>query len=306
MNGKNDSLRTVVFLCLVAALPAPKRAAWYNDGEMGGDTLSIKLVLSDIDGTLINDAGAIPAANRTAIRAFVAAGGQFCLASARPPRAMTALAQSLGLTVPLVSLNGALITTVTPQGTFTILHDQPLPAGAAAQITGLVTSKHLPISVNYMAGLDWIVAENDAWVRQEVAITGFAPTSFNAASLMLTKKPVHKLLCMGAPAAINQLEAAITAAGLAVAVSRSKPTYLEITHPQVSKAAALAFLTQHFGLEQAATMAIGDGDNDQPMIKAAGVGIAMGNGLPGALAAADHVVADNNHAGVAEALTRFA
>ena len=57
--------------------------------------------------------------------------------------------------------------------------------------------------------------------------------------------------------------------------------------PQVSKGNAMAFVAEHFGIPLAQTMAIGDQDNDIAMLRAAGVGVAMGNATRGAQAVAD-------------------
>ncbi|MBV8151392.1 MAG: HAD-IIB family hydrolase, partial [Candidatus Eremiobacteraeota bacterium] len=88
-------------------------------------------------------------------------------------------------------------------------------------------------------------------------------------------------------------------------VTRSIPEYIEVLDPKVNKGAALAAVARHYGVGLEETLAIGDSWNDEPLLRAAGVGVAMGNSPPELLAVADAVVGDVFHDGVAEALERF-
>lgn len=80
---------------------------------------------------------------------------------------------------------------------------------------------------------------------------------------------------------------------------------MEINAPGVSKAKGLRALCAHLGLGLAECVAVGDADNDVDMLEAAGFGVAMGNALPAAKAAAGAVVSDCDHDGCAEAIERF-
>ena len=88
-------------------------------------------------------------------------------------------------------------------------------------------------------------------------------------------------------------------------VLRSQKDHLEFTHPLASKESALRQLAGLLKIEPTATMAIGDEQNDLGMIKAAGIGVAMGNAVPQLRAIADQVTADNNHNGVGEAILKW-
>ena len=82
-------------------------------------------------------------------------------------------------------------------------------------------------------------------------------------------------------------------------------TDLEITSDRADKGEALLALGSMLGLRQEEIMAIGDGNNDLGLMKAAGLSIAMGNSDPDVLEAADHVTEDNEHDGVAQAIRRY-
>ena len=70
--------------------------------------------------------------------------------------------------------------------------------------------------------------------------------------------------------------------------------------------AGLLALAEHLGIAPGETMAIGDNSNDVPMIRAAGLGVAVANASEEARAAAGYVCDDDNNAGgVAEAIERF-
>ena len=84
----------------------------------------------------------------------------------------------------------------------------------------------------------------------------------------------------------------------------SAPHNIELNTPAANKGAALLALADALGISQAQTMAVGDGLNDLSMIRAAGVGVAMGNAHPDVSAAADLVCADCDHDGAAEAIEK--
>ena len=106
-----------------------------------------RLILSDIDGTLLNSKHELTVGVKQAIQHYVAAGGTFVLASARPPLAMTALAQQMGLAVPLVSLNGAVIAQPTDDKKLKVLATTPWPAGIAAKVYTALFSLTLSLNV---------------------------------------------------------------------------------------------------------------------------------------------------------------
>lgn len=80
---------------------------------------------------------------------------------------------------------------------------------------------------------------------------------------------------------------------------------LEFTAAGVSKATGLQFLGDYLGLTLAQTMAIGDSENDAEMLRAAGLGVAMGNAYPQVKALANAVTDDNESDGVAKAIQKY-
>ena len=88
-------------------------------------------------------------------------------------------------------------------------------------------------------------------------------------------------------------------------VTRSNPEFGEMLDPRVDKGIALRLVAERFGIPLSRVMAIGDSYNDLPLLRAAGIAVAMGSAPPELRAEADAVVADVEHDGVAEALERF-
>ena len=85
-------------------------------------------------------------------------------------------------------------------------------------------------------------------------------------------------------------------------VVRTAPFYLEILPSSINKGKGLLDICSYLGIQPADTVAFGDSENDIPMLKAAGCGIAMENGEPAVKAAADMVTKSNNSDGIAFAL----
>lgn len=88
-------------------------------------------------------------------------------------------------------------------------------------------------------------------------------------------------------------------------VSSSIPNNLEVNARGVTKASGLLALAAHLGLTRGQLMACGDSGNDLAMLRAAGLGVAMGNAEPAVKAAAAYVTATNQEDGVAQAIERF-
>ena len=80
---------------------------------------------------------------------------------------------------------------------------------------------------------------------------------------------------------------------------------LEFSPTEANKGTGMLALAELLGVPREATMAVGDADNDLPMLRDAGLGVAMGNANERVRAAADVVVADNDHGGVAEAICTY-
>lgn len=89
------------------------------------------------------------------------------------------------------------------------------------------------------------------------------------------------------------------------AISSSLPINIEINAADATKGHALAFLTRHLGLKKEETLAFGDGTNDISMLLEAGTGVAMGNGAPEVLKAADRITDTNDEDGLAKVLEEY-
>lgn len=90
-----------------------------------------------------------------------------------------------------------------------------------------------------------------------------------------------------------------------VTITRCEVSSIEFTCPGVDKGTGLASLASKLGLDISQAIAVGDADNDLAMLRAAGLGVAMGNAIPAAVEAADVQVDDNDHGGCAEAVRRY-
>ena len=91
-----------------------------------------------------------------------------------------------------------------------------------------------------------------------------------------------------------------------ITVVPSHPILIEGLPRGMDKSVGLAWLADHYGLKPDEVLAVGDNDNDAGMLRWAGVGVAMGNGSPAALAAADWVAPGVEADGAAVALEKYA
>jgi Cof subfamily protein (haloacid dehalogenase superfamily) len=260
----------------------------------------IRLLVSDVDGTLVRDDKSLPDANRDAILALTAAGVATTLISSRPPSGMFALAETLRLTGPFAGFNGG--TLFDADGRIRFAHR--LEASDAAAMLRLLERSGVALWV-YADGA-WFVGDlENAHLPRERLAAAIEPairTDFAGFGGRIDKivgvSDDHELLLRLESQARSMMRDRVT-------VARSHPYYLDVTHRLANKGDGIAALARAFGVELAQVAALGDMANDLPMFARAGLSVAMGQAPACVQAAANVTAATNEKAGVAEAIARF-
>ncbi len=264
----------------------------------------IKLLCTDIDGTLLNKDRWL--SNRT-VSAFAKAGLPLILASSRPPQAMRYLQEGLGnLGESLIAFNGGLI--IGKDGT--IIENHSFSTEVLAAVVNHHSNNNYNLSI--YSHEHWFTDKEDEWSLREINNTRATPIYQSAAEslhiLNAENLGVHKLMCMGKPAELDALiETLKPSFGEIVHFYRSKDTYVEITPRNIDKAKALKSLLAaeyNFGLE--AVMAFGDNHNDDELIRQVGYGVAVANATDTLKSITDYVSPfTNKEDAVAKAINKF-
>ena len=265
-------------------------------------TFSAKILFSDIDGTLLNSQHEMPQAVAKAIRKVEKQGIPFVFVSARMPKSIRRIQAAAGGHSPVIAYSGALAQD--QEGN--CLFEEIVPAKTAVSICGMANAAFPNICVSIYGGDHWMVLDpEDLWVREEASITGLCAEQGSSWQAICAKIPVHKIFCMGMPSEILRLEKAVLDAFPNCDGYRSKDTYLEIVSSAASKANALRLFCGRYQYPVETSLAFGDYYNDVEMLRAAGLGVAMGNAPEDVKAAADAVTESNDLEGVRRFLERI-
>lgn len=267
----------------------------------------IRLIISDIDGTILDDQHQVDPELKDIIPLLNQEQIPFVLASARSPLGMEPIARELGLgDNPLACYNGALVIKGDPQAYETII-EHPLDKKEIRTFLELVKAEFPSVSINLYSGKDWIADRLDKWVQIEATITGEQPVIQNILLPVLDVLiPIHKLLLIDEAPVIQKLHDYLQTLDFSkTAFYLSKDNYMEVTAKHVSKEQALYEIAQHYQVPLEEVMTVGDNFNDLPMLRLAGLGVAMGNAPEAVKTEANAVTKSNNEHGVAEAIKEY-
>ncbi|GAW29784.1 Cof-type HAD-IIB family hydrolase [Carboxydocella sp. ULO1] len=263
----------------------------------------VKLIAIDLDDTLLRTDCTISPRAQAAIKAASARGVAVTLATGRMYRSARPYALELGLDLPLITYQGALIKSGLSGEE---LWHCPLPPEMAAEIITLAREEgiHANIYLDDHLYVEKATAEAEAY--SQLARVPYTVEEDLRGRILASGQGPSKILLIAEPERLDQLAAALRPRWQGkVQLAKSKDHYLEFTHPEASKGQALIALCRYLDLELKDAMAIGDSFNDLDMIELAGIGVAMGNAKPEVKAIADYVTLANDDDGVAEAIHRF-
>jgi hypothetical protein len=266
----------------------------------GGDSPSIRLVLADVDGTLVTPEKKLTERTVRSVRKLHDAGIMFAITSGRPPRGMQMLVEPLRLQTPIAAFNGGLL--VEPD--MTVLEQRVLPPELVPQIVSMLGAARLDVWV--YRGADWLVRDAQApHVAREAATVQFEPTL--VANFEGLEQDVAKIVGVSDD---HELVASTETSvrerfGEHVSAARSQPYYLDVTHPRANKGEVVALLSRRLGVPPEQIATLGDMPNDVLMFARSGLSIAMGQSDREVQRAARHVTTSNEDEGFANAIERF-
>ena len=260
-------------------------------------SLPFELIALDLDLTLLNEDHQISPRNLEAVRRCRDLGAKVVITSGRMFRCTVPYLHTIGLDTPIIAYNGALIKQ--EQNGDELLHEH-LDTATAQSLVDFCTREAL--NLNYYLDDSLYIAQPNPWADLYAARTG-APLNPVGDLRVFADRAPTKALIVADPARIAALYAQLAPIYAERAyVTISNIEYLEFMPPGVDKAQALSVLAGHYGIPREKVIAFGDADNDTPMIRWAGLGVAMANAKPGALAAAGRIAPAYDADGVAVVL----
>ena len=259
--------------------------------------MTVKLVVSDVDGTLVQPDKSLSPGTIAAAQRLVDAGVTLALVSARPPRGMRWVTEKLALKAPYAGFNGGAL--VGPDGV--VAEWNPAPAELVRRAIELF--RHRSVDTWLFTQDEWLVPdEHGVYVEHEQHTVRFA------ARVVKDFEPyvgqVGKLVGVSDNFTLlaeveRELQAMV---GERATAHRSQTYYLDLTHRNANKGYAVRALARHQGVELSEVAVLGDMVNDVPMFKVAGFSVAMGNGSEETKAQASAQTAANDQEGWAKAI----
>jgi Cof subfamily protein (haloacid dehalogenase superfamily) len=260
----------------------------------------IRLLLADVDGTLVTQDKELTADAIAAVHQLHQAGILFAVTSGRPPRGMAMLVEPLDIQTPIAAFNGGLIV----ERDMTVVEQRVLPLEIVRPVADLMSSFDLTVWI--YRGAEWFVpdpkgphVEREAWtVKFEPKVmTGLDGLTDDVAKIVGVSDD-HDAVTRASEAAQERFGDRVTAAA-------SQPYYLDVTHPRANKGEVVKYLAERYRLATDEIATIGDMPNDVLMFAHSGLSIAMGNADPEVKRAARRVTDTNENEGFAKAVRAY-
>ena len=259
----------------------------------------IRLLLADVDGTLVTNDKALTDRAIAAVHALHDADIIFAVTSGRPPRGMAMLIEPQALKGPIAAFNGGLV--VHPD--MSPIEQKTIPEALVAEIVAVISES---VDTWVYQDADWFITDpHGPHVAKETSTVRFEATVRE--SLEGITANVEKITGVSDDHdAIARVERALRERfGEKVTAARSQPYYVDVTHPEANKGSVVAYLADFYDIAPAQIATIGDMPNDISMFRPSGLSIAMGQSDDEVQDAADQVTASNEEEGFAQAVEDF-
>jgi Cof subfamily protein (haloacid dehalogenase superfamily) len=261
----------------------------------------IRLVLADVDGTLLTDDKVLTEDAKAAVGELRDAGIGFAITSGRPPRGMSMLIEPLKLEGAIAGFNGGVF--VHPD--MSVIESHKLDLNTAKETLKLILDQ----------GLDaWLYTEKD-WLIHDAKAPHVARETWTVKfDAKVVKEFTDDQLkdavkIVGVSDDLDKVAACEKSAqqklGDRASAARSQPYYLDVTSPQANKGGVVMMLAKLNKIQPDEIATIGDMPNDVLMFKKSGLSIAMGNSSDEVKSQASEVTDSNQDEGFAKAVRKF-
>lgn len=268
--------------------------------------MKYKLLVLDVDGTLVDQKGNINRCDTEAVKKAVGAGVTVALSTGRVVQACDRVLKELCLDGYHIFFDGALVSN---PHTGDVIYSKPINKEKVLQTVeySRETSTYLELyakSSFYAEKSNWTDEIHDLFFNVSIMIDDLAVIGKTKEILKMETIARHPEEYEQAKELIKEFEGLLR---FSTASSPAFPgvNFYNILHPEVSKGNALEVLCDYLGITLEETIAIGDGLNDLSLIKTAGLGVAMGNAYPEVKAVADVVTDSVDEGGISKVVSDY-
>ena len=261
---------------------------------------TIRLVIADVDGTLVTQDKVLTARAISAVARLREANVLFAITSGRPPKGMKMLVDALDLSEPISAFNGGVV--INPD--YSVIASHLVPSDLAAEVFRFIGEHGLDVWL--YSDTDWYVLDSNApHVAREQWTVKFPPAVISDFDAHLDR--VVKIVGVSddMPAVVRCEMEMQAWGGARISAERSQPYYMDVTHPNANKGEVVHMLSQLLAIPPEQIATIGDQPNDVLMFTRSGMSIAMGNASMEVQMQATYVTTSNEEEGFANAMERF-
>ncbi len=258
----------------------------------------IKLVATDIDGTILIPEGKFAPTVKSCIKKLCEKGIKVVLVTGRMDKSVRLIADELNLTTPIVSYQGGLV-----KESENVLYERYLTEEQAEKIVEWAKTEKIHIN---LYNNDILYSEEDDYeINRYCSIQHVNHTIKNFSEIK--KDKVNKILAIdySNPERISKYEAELPKIFPDLYIIKSTQYFLEFSNKEASKYCAVKFLQKYWGLKDDEILTIGDQNNDIELLKAGGIKVAMGNATAELKQIADYVTDSVYDDGFIKAIKRF-
>jgi Cof subfamily protein (haloacid dehalogenase superfamily) len=260
----------------------------------------IRMVIADIDGTLVTKEKLLTPRAIEAVRRLNQAGILFGVTTGRPPAGARMLIEPLPGLKFIAGFNGGVVV----RRDLSLFRQNLLPAETAKQIVQSILEHKMDVWL--YSDREWFVRDPRAYrVDREQKTVQFPPKVVPSFESLYDR--VAKIVGISQDYdLVARCERDVQERfGASVSAARSQPFYLDVTHPKANKGEVVVVASEFARIPTEQIASIGDMPNDITMFEKSGVSIAMGNADPEVQRAATYVTSSNQEEGFAMAIEHF-